>query len=230
MKYFHISDSEGRDAVVTISRIRNNSSTRFVCNGKDVRTVRVLENTEKQTYESLKKKYEENIASEIIENDVDLDFKNTGKPLGKTSRVYLSSTGKVLRFPPNSKEIVLDTEHKEVKRSDPQDIEPNIRDDTPPIRWTGKYFKKTDAIRKFVFQKTMQLKHTNGLTYDFLFNMASELSNKDELLFVGAGDKGNEPLIFQLNSVPYRGFLEGRVKAKNYQLLLHLSNLEMKRK
>ena len=66
-----------------------------------------------------------------------------------------------------------------------------------------------------MFQKTMQLKHINGLTYDFLFNMASELSNKDELLFVGAGDKGNEPLIFQLNSVPYRGFLRVGLKQKN---------------
>ena len=69
MKYFHISDSEGRDAVVTISRIRNNSSTRFVCNGRNVRTVRVLENTETNIRKS-EKKYEENIASEIIENDV----------------------------------------------------------------------------------------------------------------------------------------------------------------
>ena len=230
MKYFHISDSEGRDAVVTINRIKKDSGTRFVYKGNSVKTLRILENTEKQTFENLKKQYDENLVSEILENDVDLDFKHTGKPLGKTSRVYLSSTGKVLRFPPDSKEIVLDTEYKEIKRSEPKDIGPNVRDDTPPIRWTGKYFKKSDAVRKFVFQKTMQLKHTNGLTYDFLFKMASELAEKNELLFVGAGEKGVEPLIFQVNSVPYRGFLEGRVKEKKYQLLLHLSNLEMKRK
>ena len=58
--------------------------------------------------------------------------------------------------------------------------------------------------------------------------MAKDLQDKDQLMFVGAGDKGNEPLIFQLNGTPMRGFLEGRIDGSKYQLLLHLSNMEIK--
>ena len=47
-------------------------------------------------------------------------------------------------------------------------------------------------------------------------------------MFVGAGEKGNEPLILNRGGIPYRGFLEGRVKGKSYCLILHLTNLELK--
>jgi hypothetical protein len=36
-------------------------------------------------------------------------------------------------------------------------------------------------------------------------------------------------LIFHSNGSPYRGFLDGRVDGEKYQLLLRLSNLELKR-
>jgi hypothetical protein len=44
---------------------------------------------------------------------------------------------------------------------------------------------------------------------------------------------GKDPLIFQTNGTPYRGFLDGRVNKKQYQLILRLEqygiekNLEM---
>jgi hypothetical protein len=36
-------------------------------------------------------------------------------------------------------------------------------------------------------------------------------------------------LIFQTNGTPFRGFLEGRTQGESYKLVLHLSNLEIKR-
>jgi hypothetical protein len=33
----------------------------------------------------------------------------------------------------------------------------------------------------------------------------------------------------QTNGIPYRGFLEGRIDGEKYQLLLYLSNMELKR-
>jgi hypothetical protein len=36
-------------------------------------------------------------------------------------------------------------------------------------------------------------------------------------------------LIFQTNGNPYRGFLDGRVNKKQYQLILRLSNMELKK-
>jgi hypothetical protein len=58
--------------------------------------------------------------------------------------------------------------------------------------------------------------------------MAKELYEKKSLMLLGAGLKGNEPLIFQDNGKPYRAFLEGRIDGEGYLLLMHLSNLELK--
>jgi len=46
---------------------------------------------------------------------------------------------------------------------------------------------------------------------------------------VGSGDKGTAPLIFQSNGRPYRGFLRGQTNGKSYRLVLHLSDLELKK-
>ena len=80
-----------------------------------------------------------------------------------------------------------------------------------------------------VFRRTIQLLHIDGLTYDYLFAMAKELADEDVLLLVGGGPKGKDPLVFQENGMPYRGFLAGRVEGEKYKLLLHLSNLELRR-
>jgi hypothetical protein len=74
----------------------------------------------------------------------------------------------------------------------------------------------------------VQVMHVNGLTYDFLFAMARELEEKESLLLVGAGPKGNQPLIFIRGGQQYRGFLEGATKGEQYRLVLHLSNMELK--
>jgi hypothetical protein len=58
--------------------------------------------------------------------------------------------------------------------------------------------------------------------------MAKELHEKQVLMLLAGGPKGNEPLIFQENGRPYRAFLEGRIKGDAYLLLMHISNLELK--
>jgi len=59
--------------------------------------------------------------------------------------------------------------------------------------------------------------------------MAKELDEADEVVMIGGGAKGKKPLIFQTNGTPFRGFLEGRVDGERYMLLLHLSNMELRR-
>ena len=58
--------------------------------------------------------------------------------------------------------------------------------------------------------------------------MAKELHEKNSLMFLGGGKKGNDPLIITTGGLPYRGFLEGRIKDDIYCLILHLTNLELK--
>jgi hypothetical protein len=103
----------------------------------------------------------------------------------------------------------------------------NIATETP-LQWSGRQFPKADAARKFVFTKNYQLRHTNGLTYDFLYAMAKQLHEAKALMFIGAGKKGNEPLVISAGGEPYRAFLEGRIEGEKYCLILHLTNIEIK--
>jgi len=98
-----------------------------------------------------------------------------------------------------------------------------------PVRWTGKFIKKEEAVKRFVFTNTKQVVHVNGLTFDFLYQMAEDLHKKDSLLLLRGGDKGDEPLVMNRGGKPYNAFLEGRVKGESYCLLLHMSNMELKR-
>ena len=98
-----------------------------------------------------------------------------------------------------------------------------------PLRWTGKFIKKDDAINRFVFTNKKQLVHVNGLTFDFLFEMAKELQKKDSLLLIRGGEKGADPVVMNRGGKPYNAFLEGRVKGESYCLILHLSNMELKK-
>jgi hypothetical protein len=67
------------------------------------------------------------------------------------------------------------------------------------------------------------------VTFDFLYSIAKELDEKDFVMLLAAGLDGKSPLIFQTNGTPYRGFLEGRVSGESFLLLLHLSNMELKK-
>ena len=71
-----------------------------------------------------------------------------------------------------------------------------------------------------------QLKHGNGLTFDFLYKIAKDLHDKDSFMMLGG--KGNEPLVINDGGKPYRAFLEGKIKDKSYVLIMHLSNQEYK--
>ena len=228
MRFFYISDDKDVDATVISVTLKSTPNPELVFKGDKIRSVRVLESTDDKSYYNLKKKYGDNLTDEVIKNDVDLDFMMTGLLISETTKTYLTNSGSIMNYPPKIKEVIFDPNGEEKEVREPKDIEPNIKEDTPPVRFTGKLFNKKAAISKFIFKKTIQLQHTNGLTYDYLYNMAKDLHDKNQLMYMGAGVHGTDPLIFQLNGIPMRGFLEGRVDKTRYQLLLHLSNMEIK--
>ena len=86
---------------------------------------------------------------------------------------------------------------------------------------------KKKLFNKVVLASKYQLKHINGLTFDFLFKIAKDLHEKDSFMMLGGG-KGNEPIIINDGGKSYRAFLEGRIKDKSYILIMHLSNQEYK--
>jgi len=211
MPNVNLSDARMRDAVVKAESTRRRRTIFYQGPKKlPAYTRKVLKGAVHQDYESMLERFKtpEALGAALAEGDPEIDFERDGMFLWDLSRVYI-----------NPKE--------ELVYRIRQDDEANI-DTEVPLTWTGKMIPKAEAIRKFVFATKLQIVHINGLTYDFLYEMAKELHEAKSLMILGAGPKGRDPLIFRSRSIPYRGFLEGRIDGDKYILLLHLSNLELK--
>ena len=221
-------NKDNRDAKVAISSLKYEKPFEMGLPNRQLKFRRYLSATEQNLHKNLSNLYGDNYASNLIEENPEIDIEAIGKFISGTDVVYLSSHGDILYAPPKTVEVIIAPDGLEKERREPENIPGNVDDDLP-VRWTGKKMSKSKVAMRFAFKRTIQLKHVDGLTYDYLFEMAKELQDEDVMVLVGAGQKGKEPLIFQANGMPYRGFLEGRVDGKKYQLLLHLSNMELKR-
>lgn len=230
MPNINITDSRQRDAVVKAENTAIQEEVRYVdSQGSVASTYKVLKATVAHDFDTLNRRFGDDpqkLGYALIEGDPEVDMERCGVYLWGVSKVYVTSDdGIVYRIEQTEK--VLDT-NGEVKETRPRRrAEANV-DAEIPLTWTGRKIKKEDAIRRFVFSSKLQVVHVNGLTYDFLYGMASELESEQSLMMVGGGSDGKDPLVFRRGSVPYRGFLEGRIDGEQYILLLHLSNMELK--
>jgi hypothetical protein len=128
-------------------------------------------------------------------------------------------------------DIVTDPAGQEKERRPHLTRKSNI-DDVYPIKM-GKRIPLQQALTQFVFKQTCQIIHEDGLTMDFLFTIARDLHEKQEVVLLGAGAKGNQPLVIRDKGNPYRAFLYGEIgsgkESNQYKLLLLLSDQELKR-
>jgi hypothetical protein len=189
---------------------------------------RYLSAGEKHLHADMQAQLGQEYADALVEGDPEIDMELVGRTVARTDQVYLSASGEVLYSPPRIIELILAPDGSEKERREPQDVEGNV-DVEAPVRWTGRKVPKDQAVRQFVFTRTLQLTHVDGLTFDFMYDMAKTLAEEKVMVLLGAGSSGKEPLVMQTNGTPYRGFLEGRVEGERYLLLLHLSNMELKR-
>ena len=142
-------------------------------------------------------------------------------------KVYVTPEQKVAYGVSLNEHVYLaDGTEKEVRPE--QTTSANISLDGVPLRWTGKLIPRQKAMRMFMFKKSYQVQHVNGLTYDFLFDMAKKLAEADSMMLVGGGQKGIDPIVMANGGTPYRAFLEGRVEGDRYALILRLTNMELK--
>lgn len=230
MPNVNLTDSRSRDAVVKAEAVGVDEEVRYVDDEKkSAHTRKVLKATVAHDFETLVKQHEgdaEALGKALVESDPEVDMEICGLYLWGVSKVYVdSSDGIVYRI--EQQEIVRGPDGSVREKRPRNQPEANV-DSEIPLTWTGRKFNKDEAVRRFVFASKLQIVHINGLTYDFLYGMAKELSDANVLMMVGGGSKGRDPLVFRRGSVPYRGFLEGRVDGDKYLLLLHLSNLELK--
>lgn len=227
MRTINISNAKGRNARVGFEM--QSACSRVVMVRRDktnFSNVRLLKTPVNLTVNALFEQLGPDLTDTIIMSDPEIDMERSGMLLKGCKKVVLTKDGTVAHSV--KREQVFLTPEGEVKEVRPYHTAlANINVDFP-LRWTGRLIPKEKAARKFVFVRKYQLRHVDGLSYDFLYDMARILDEKQCLMLVGAGEKGSSPLVMAGGGIPYRAFLEGRIQGDRYCLILHLTNLELK--
>ncbi len=229
MPQIAITNSKKRDAAVAAESVRVSLRVQWVdSDERRAKSTKLLKGTLDRDFAALLQRHgtPEQVAEELIAGDPEIDLESVGRMLSETSRVFVNSDRQVV-YGVKQVEIVRNPDGTEKTRKPKVMNQPSVSAEMP-LLWSGRLRSKAEVCQKFVFASKLQLKHINGLTYDFLFDIAKELEAKQSLLVLGAGPKSNLPLILRRGASKYQGFLEGRTQGNKYLLLLHLSNMELK--
>jgi hypothetical protein len=224
----HISNSSNRDATIVATSLPAKEGTIASKGGKPVTFKRYVAAGEGKLHDALATELGEDFAQKLIAGDPEVDLEMVGKVIEDTNTVLLSKDNQPLFCAPEILEIIYGPDGKEIERRTPVEVASNVNEDIP-VKWTGKMIPRADLVRKYAIKRTMQLRHVDGVTFDFLFSIAKDLDEKDSVALLAAGEGGKGPLVLQSNGSPYRGFLEGRVEGDTFLLLLHLSSMELKK-
>ncbi|MDR2768181.1 MAG: hypothetical protein LBB82_07645, partial [Treponema sp.] len=227
MRAIHIANEKKRDSEVGFEALTRKETVIMVLpDGRErtnIKFIKSMANIEALTAEngSLVK-----VGEALIAGDSEIDMEKTGKFVQHTHRLWMTEDNKVA-YRVNFVEVKYNPDGSEKERVELKRTGANIKADDP-VKWTGKTESKADAIRKYVFSKSYQIRHTSGLTYDFLYDMARQLDEQKVLMRVGGGPKGADKLRLSDGGEEYFGFLEGRVEGDKYALILHLTFMPLK--
>jgi hypothetical protein len=224
-----ITDDRKRDAQIEAHGPARGEPLRWVSrtDQSQLKLERLVKATEKTSHDALARAHGDAIARALVDGDPEIDLEHVGRRLGQASRVWVGATGQIL-YAARVLSVVTGPDGTEKSRGDFVDVEATVGEDQPALPWSGRLMPAADVVRKYALVRKQQLRHVNGLTFDFLHDIAKTLEKSGQLLRVGAGAKGQQPLIFQTNGTKFQGFLEGRTEGDAYLLVLHLSNLELK--
>ena len=229
MGEFNIADGRGRDAKVVSRHVMSRMQVRWLDDeGRPVALRRVIRGTVDRGHEALLARHgsAEALGAALLHDDPEVDIEVFGTFLSSGSRVYIDPTNQVVHQA-QTWEVVVAPDGSEQPRRPRKSREANVNGDIP-VKFAGKLMKKSEVYNKFVFAGMIQLVHVNGLTYDFLYEIARDLAEKDSMMRLGAGPKGTDPVVLRRGATQYRAFLEGRIDGPRYALLLHLTNQELK--
>jgi hypothetical protein len=228
MRKINLSNESKRDAEVAFGTTFHRPTPVYkTTDGKRGLSQRSVRATLDTSDGALTDKFGDKLAEALLQSDPEVDLELFGRLVEGVKKIYLTADGKVAYGVALNEHVFLpDGTEKEVRPD--TTTEANIALEGTPVRWTGKLIPRKKAMRMFVFKKSYQVQHVNGLTFDFLFDMAKKLADADAMMLVGAGPKGVAPLVMGNGGTPYRAFLEGRVDGDRYALILRLTNLELK--
>lgn len=227
MRKINISNDVKRDAEVAFGTHSKKITTVYKTeSGSEGINERRLKLTMATTDAALLNQYADNLVDTLITSDPEIDMELFGLKMSGVKKVYIAPNQKVAYGITIKEHVYLpDGSEKEVR--DEVTLPANIAVDGMPLKWTGKLIPKDKVMRMFMFKRSYQVQHVNGLTYDFLYDMAKKLHEANAMMLLG-GEKGAAPVVMSQGGTPYRAFLEGRVDGDKYQLILRLTNLELK--
>jgi len=218
MNIFHLSTETGTNARVGLARTKTESPkiVHFTDSKEETRTERIHRGNNLGTPTS----------QGLIDGDPEIDMEKIGMILPPSTRAYRI---------PGSDDIVGDFQtfvttflpDGTAKEKVPFLQKKSNTNDTNPIKM-GKRIPLLEALQKFAFHNHYALAHDDGIKYEFLQKIAQELHEKQELATLGAGAKGNLPLIFIDGGSPCRAFLYGETDGEKYRLLVLLTRQELK--
>ena len=229
LRKMRLADHRGRDAIVVlVPRQVQRKVIPWDIDGHPIRFTRLVKATERTHWKAIRNRFadKDDIAQALIHGDPEINLEATGRETGPCDRVYVDGEGRPL-YSAAMVEVVCDAEGRELERRDVQETPANLQPDIAPP-WSGRLIPTTQTARRYAFTRAYQVRHTNGLEFDFLLGLAAYLESKNALALVGSGSEGRGPLILERNGTPLKGFLEGRTHGETYLLILHLASFELK--
>lgn len=221
MNTIHLATEDGRNARVPLLRPQRQSA----------RTIRVTALREAVATKTVHRgdaplMVEDLDPLSLIDGDPEIDLRNLGRILPETQRGY--------RFPGSSTlegafQVIVTTFAPDGSVRDRSRYTPRVANinDVTPIR-VGKRMPLEELFRRFSFHNQLYLGHEDGLQHDFLLALARDLERRGEAATLGAGPKGNLPLILQSGGTPTRAFLMGDTQGEAYRLRVLFTRQELR--
>lgn len=221
MNTIHLSTDDGRNARVPLLRPRRlrPSTMKVTAFGEEVVSRTVHRGNARVHVETL-------TAQALIDGDPEIDLDNIGRVLPETTRAYLRPGGTALE---GNFQVIVTTyapDGTERDRAVHTPRKANINE-LAPVRM-GRRIPLPELFQRFAFNNQLHLGHEDGLQHEFLLAIARRLEAAGEAAMLGAGPKGNQPLVLQNGGTPTRAFLVGETDGDKYRLRVLLTRQELK--
>ncbi len=221
MNIIHLSTEDGMNARVPLLRPRllRSRTVKVTALGEEVVSRTVHRGNARVDAETV-------TAQALIEGDPEIDLENIGRILPETTRAYLRPGGTALE---GNFQVIVTTygpDGAERDRAVHTPRKANVNEPAP-VRM-GKRIPLAELFQRFVFHNQLHLGHEDGLQHEFLLAIARRLAAAGEAAMLGAGPRGNQPLVLRNGGTPTRAFLAGETDGDRYRLRVLLTRQELK--
>jgi len=228
IRQIRLADHRSRDATCGLLPVRLPDARRWQdLAGQPVHALRRVRATAATHPEALLVQYldPDDLAQALIAGDPEWDPRALGRPTGPCTRGYLDGDGQPC-YAPQWTERRSDGEGTASVRRPVPTRSANLVPATPPV-WSGVLLPRQELVRRVAFVRAYQVVHGDALQFDFLYDLAQYLQQRQVMVQVGSGRQGHGPLVCEQNGRPYRGFLDGRVQGEAMRLVLYLAAGEL---